>query len=171
MTREDLNRLVTEHETALTRLCLKLCRSNADAEDLYQETWRRAVEKIQLFDDTKPFQPWLFTICINVFRNAYRKSKNAPVTDFSSDEEKERAIDNAAISGPVFNEEHSLIRDIVNELDEKYRIVIVLHYFSDYSTEELAAIIGIPQGTVKSRLHKARKIIKGRLEDDGSKNI
>jgi len=171
MTREDLNRLVAEHETALTRLCLKLCRSNVDAEDLYQETWRRAVEKIHLYNDTKPFQPWLFTICINVFRNAYRKSKKTPIAVFDSDEEKERAIDNAAIPEPVFNEEHSLIRDIVNELDEKYRIVIVLHYFSDYSIEELAAIIGIPQGTVKSRLHKARKIIKGRLEDDGNQNI
>jgi len=165
MVRNDLVRHVAEQEKHLTRLCLKLCRNRSDAEDLYQETWCRVAAKIHLYDESKPFQPWLFTICVNTFRNAYKKAKSKPDALFDNNEEVERAINETAASATVFNEEHDLLRQIINELDEKHRIVIVLHYFSDYSMEELASIIGIPQGTVKSRLHKARKIIKGRLED------
>jgi len=76
------------------------------------------------------------------------------------------AINNTADNKPMFNEEYDSIKQIIDDLDEKHRIVIVLHYFSDYSVEQLASIIGIPQGTVKSRLHKARRIIRGRLEEN-----
>lgn len=166
MERNELIRHVTEQEKHLTRLCLKLCRYRNDAEDLYQETWCRVVAKIHLYNESKPFQPWLFAICVNTFRNAYKKAKSKPVALFSINEETEWAINNTADSTPEFNEEHDLLRHLINELDEKYKIVIVLHYFGDYSVEELASIIGIPQGTVKSRLHKARELIRERLEDN-----
>ena len=170
MRHDDLANLVAEHGTALSRFCSKLCRGQYEAEELYQETWCRAVEKIHLYNNEKPFQTWLFTICVNIFRSAYRKSKKTKITEFNSDEEKERAINNAAISKPVFNEENDMIRQAVNELDAKHRIVVVLHYFGGYSMEEIASIAGIPRGTVKSRLHKARETIRGRLEDEGEKN-
>ena len=170
MQHDDMINLVEVHGTALTRFCLKLCRSNDEAEELYQDTWCRAIEKIHLYDSTRPFQTWLFTICVNIYRSAYRKSKKSLIAEFDNDEDKEWAMDNAAISKPIFNEEHDLIRQAINELNQKHRIVVVLHYFSDYSLEEIASIIGIPKGTVKSRLHKAREIIRGRLEDNGDKN-
>ena len=166
-----LDRYVTQHGNSLTRLCLKLCRNDAEAEDLFQETWCRVVEKIRFYDESKPFEPWLFTLCINSFRNSYKKAKNKPVAVFDSDEEQEFTINKAIDSKPVFNEEYDFLRQIISELDEKHRIVVVLHYFRDYSVKELASIIRIPQGTVKSRLHKAREIIKRRLEDDGKANL
>ena len=171
MDRDGLIRYVAEHEKALTRLCLKLCQNLVDAEDLYQETWCRVVSKIHLYDESLPFLPWLFAICVNTYRNAHKKAKRRPVAQFDNIEEMEWAIDRAVSSEPVFNVEHDLIRQIVHGLDEKFRIVIVLHYFSDFSVQELASIIGIPQGTVKSRLHKARKTIKGRLEEHEEKHI
>ena len=167
MERNDLNRYIAEHEKNLTRLCLKLCRNRSDAEDLYQETWCRVMTKLHLYDESKPFQPWLFAVCVNTFRNAYKKAKSNPDALFNTNEEMECAIDSAIDPATVFNEEYDLIRQAVDELDEKHRIVIVLHYFSDYAVEELASIIGIPQGTVKSRLHKARKIIRRRLGNNG----
>ena len=164
--RDDLDYYVSLHGKNLTRLCLKLCRNSHEAENLYQETWCRVVDKIHLYNKSKPFEPWLFTICVNIFKNLYKKAKNTPVTIFDGNEEMEWAINNAVETKPIFNEEHDLLRQIINELDEKHRIVIILYYFSDYSLPELASIIRIPQGTVKSRLHKAREIIKRRLEDN-----
>ena len=166
MKRDELIRLIEDHGKTLTRFCLKLCRSRSNAEDLYQETWCRVISKFQQYDASKPFQPWLFSICINIFRNIYKKEKRTLAAEFDSSEEQEWTISTTTGSNPVFNEDHDQIRQIVNELNEKHRIVIVLHYFSDYSVKEIASIIGIPQGTVKSRLDKARKIIKGRLEDN-----
>ena len=166
MERSDIISCIEEHEKNLTRLCMKLCRNRSDAEDLYQETWCRVVEKIHQYDETKPFQPWLFAICVNSYRNAYKRAKRMPVAVFDSSEEMGWAINNTADNKPMFNEEYDLIKQIIDDLDEKHRIVIVLHYFSDYSVEQLASIIGIPQGTVKSRLHKARRIIRGRLEEN-----
>ena len=165
MDRDGLIRYVAEHEKTLTRLCVKLCRNLSDAEDLYQETWCRVVDKIHLYDESLPFLPWLFSICVNTYRNAHKKAKSRPVEQFGSIEEMEWAIDRTVDPKPVFNEEHDLIRQIIDELDERFRVVVVLHYLSDISVQELASIIGIPQGTVKSRLHKARKIIRRRLED------
>ena len=165
MERNSLNRFIAENEKNLTRLCIKLCRNHSDAEDLFQETWCKVIDKIYQYDESKPFQPWLFTICINTYRNAYKKARKTPVASFSSNEEMEWAINNTIDSQLAFDEDHDLIKQIIDSLDEKHRIVVVLHYFSDYSIEQLASIIGVPQGTVKSRLHKARKIIKGRLED------
>lgn len=144
---------------------MKLCRNYNEAEDLYQETWCKVVEKFYLYDESKPFEPWLFAICINAYKNAYKRAKNKPVAVFSSDEEKEWAINSTPNSIPTFNEEHDFIKQIINEMDEKFRIVIILHYFRNYSVAELSSIIRIPQGTVKSRLHKARELIRRRFEE------
>lgn len=166
MNRDKIDQHISLHGKNLTRLSLKLCRNQNEAEDLYQETWCKVVEKLYSYDETKPFEPWLFTICINIYRNLYKRAKNRPIAVFHTDEEKEWAIDRTADTTPIFNEEHDLIRQIINEMEEKFRIVIILHYFGDYSIAELSSIIRIPQGTVKSRLYKAREIIRGRLEDN-----
>jgi RNA polymerase sigma-70 factor (ECF subfamily) len=166
MDRNDFNRYITENEKNLTRLCIKLCRNHSDAEDLYQETWCKVVDKIHQYDKSKPFQPWLFTVCINTYRNAYKKARKMPIAQFNSNEEMEYAINNAVNPKSAFDEEHDLIKQVIDSLDEKHRTAVILHYFGDYSIEQLASIIGVPQGTVKSRLHKARKIIRGRLAEN-----
>ena len=163
--RETFDKYISAHGKNLTRLCLKLCRERGEAEDLYQETWCRVAEKIRFYDEAKPFEPWLFTVCLNIFKNACNKAKKRPLAFFESDREMERALNNAAAPQPFFNEEHDLLHQIVGELEEKHRAAVALHYFGDYSLEQIANILGIPRGTVKSRLHKAREIIRRRLED------
>lgn len=154
---DGLTRYIAEHGQSLTRLCLKLCHNAHEAEDLYQETWCRVLAKLPLYDRAKPFEPWLYTVCVNTYRNIRKKADGRQTVPLETD---------VAGTAPLFDEEHDWTRQIVNELEEKYRLVIILHYFKDYSVSELASILRIPQGTVKSRLYKARKILKGRFEDE-----
>jgi RNA polymerase sigma-70 factor (ECF subfamily) len=140
-----------------------LCHNHHDAEDLFQETWCKAVGKIRLYDETKPFLPWLFAICINEYRDAYSKAKRNPVATFSEVAGDDDAVFEVADKTPVFDEEHDAVRQAVNGLDDKLRLVVILHYFSDYGVGEVASILGLPQGTVKSRLHKAREVLRVQL--------
>jgi RNA polymerase sigma-70 factor (ECF subfamily) len=161
--RVKLENIIAEHSKPLSWFCLKLCRDHHDAEDLFQDTWCKAVGKIHLYDETKPFGPWLFAICANEYKNAYSKAKRNPLAVYGEAAvDGDTAID-IADTTPVFDEEQDAARQAVDGLDEKHRLVVILHYFSDYSVEEVAYILGVPQGTVKSRLHKARETLKTQL--------
>lgn len=171
MDRDSVERYVAEYGKSLTRLCLKLCRNRAEAEDLYQETWCRVLAKLKLYHESQPFEPWLFTLCLNLYRNRYTSKKRQPLAEFGTQEEQDRAMDSASVDAPVFNAEHDHIRQIIDRMDDKHRMVIVLYYFREYSVAEMAAMLRVPQGTVKSRLSKARGIIKRRLEEDEASNV
>jgi RNA polymerase sigma-70 factor (ECF subfamily) len=158
-----LENIIAQHSKPLTRFCLKLCRNHHDAEDLFQETWCKAVGKIRLYDEAKPFLQWLFAICINEYRDAYSKAKRNHVATFSEVSGDDDAVFEVADTTPVFDEEHDAVRQAVNGLDDKLRLVVILHYFSDYGLKEVSSILGLPQGTVKSRLHKARELLRVQL--------
>lgn len=166
MDQERVWQYVSEHGKSLTRLCLRLCRNRTDAEDLYQETWCRVCGKLRQYDEAQPFEPWLFAICVNTFRNQVKRNKRRPVAEFATNEEQDRVLEGAPDETPVFDAERDQLRRIIDGLEDKYRIVTVLYYFRDFSVAELASILRVPQGTVKSRLFKAREIIKRRLEHE-----
>ena len=75
----DFERYVAEYSRELTRFCIKLCGDVHDAEDLFQDTWARALDKFDQYDQSSSFKSWLFTICANLFRNSkklkYKSSK------------------------------------------------------------------------------------------------
>lgn len=166
MDRDRVLYYVSVHGKSLSHLCLKLCRNRTDADDLYQETWCKVCDKLHQYNQTQPFEPWLFTICVNTYKNQEKRNKRHPVVEFSTNEEKDWVLDHTPDTSPGVYEEHEVIRQIISELEEKYRVVIVLYYFREFSIAELASIIRIPQGTVKSRLFKAREMIRRRLEDN-----
>jgi len=115
-----------------------------DVEDLYQDTWWRVVRGAPQFDAGRRFSTWLFQIAINCCRDWYRRRPpeaaesaegSAPV-----DEHTDAALDVAAL---------------LRHLAEPQREVVVLRYLRGMSEEEMAGVLGIPRGTVKSRLHHA----------------
>ena len=158
------DRLIEEHGRRLFGLCLHLCACRQDAEDLYQETWLKAYRAFGRFDEGEPFEAWLTAICVNTFRDKLRRMARRPLFDgFMSSDEKERAI--SEVRAPE-EEDHSELIAAVRALPERYRTAVVLHYFEDKNIEKTAAMLHVPTGTVKSRLKRARELLKEVLRDE-----
>ena len=156
---------IKTHGSRLFGLTLKLCKNREDAEDLYQETWIKAYRFIDRYDSEREFAAWITGICVNTYRDMLRRQKwRFLYAAFQTNEEKDFAMSN------IPAEEHSDytdIRNAVNSLPEKYRLVVILHYYNDLDVKKTAEVLKIPEGTVKYNLHKAREILKRSLGDDG----
>ncbi|MBQ3546002.1 MAG: RNA polymerase sigma factor [Lachnospiraceae bacterium] len=145
-------------------LCMTLCRNQHDAWDLYQETWLRAYERQSQYDSSRTYEGWLTAICVNRYRDYLRRLKIAPFFDlFSTTEEKDMVINEVPEKE---KEDFSEVREAVNELPEKFREAVILFYFQDKDIKRTAEIMGVPVGTVKTRLMKARKLLKEVLKDE-----
>ncbi|MCL2298608.1 MAG: sigma-70 family RNA polymerase sigma factor [Firmicutes bacterium] len=156
---------ISSHGRRLFGLCQKLCANREDAEDLYQETWIKAYRFFGRYDGEKDFEAWLTSICVNTYRDLLRRQKwKSLFVQFGTNEEKDFALSAIAASEePDFAE----VREAVNGLPDKYRIVTVLYYFNGLDVAKTSEILKIPAGTVKYQLHEARKLLRGRLENDG----
>ncbi len=157
-----LDQLIAQHGKRLFGLCIKLCGSEYEADDLYQETWLKVHCNLEKYDSSQPFEHRLTAICVNCYRDYLRRSKFTGLfAKFSTNEEKDAAMESmTAVDNSVENAE---LWEAVRRLPEKYRTVIILHYFGGYEVSELSKILKSPEGTVKYRLHKARELLKGGL--------
>jgi RNA polymerase sigma-70 factor (ECF subfamily) len=156
---------ISSYGKRLFWLCLKLCTDRDDAEDLYQETWLKVYRFLEKYDWGKPFEGWLTSICVNTYRDLLRRQRRKGLfAVFGSNEDKDFALENIPAEEKT---DFSEVREAVNALPEKYRIVTVLYYFEGLDVSKTAQVLNIPEGTVKYQLHKAREILKGRLEPYG----
>jgi len=156
----DIKPYVSEYGLRLTNLCLKLSGSKSDAEDLYQETWYRIFNNFHMYDKSRPFDKWSYSVCVNTFRNIYKKQKRTPIIYNDDALLRDSKADVSAL-----DIEQLELREAVDALDEKYRLVVVLYYFEDLALAEVASILEISVGTAKSRLFKARELLKRRITE------
>ena len=159
-----INQYIRDYGKRLYGLCTFLCSNSYEAEDLYQETWLKVVKNIGKYDPSKEFEPWLTTICVNTYRNTLRRILKSPVFNtFTTTEEKEEVIN--SVPAPE-GHDYSDLYAAIDKLPEKLRLTVLLFYFRDMDIEKTATVLGIPPGTVKSRLNKARKLLKEVLTDE-----
>ena len=158
-----IDEYIRRYGRRLYGLCRALCSNPFDADDLYQETWLRVVKHISKYDTSMEFEPWLTKICVNTYRSVLRRLARSPVLDFSSGEEQERLLQ--SIPAPA-EKDYGPLYDAVNRLPDKLRLAVVLFYFQGQDLASAAEILNIPVGTVKSRLNKARKLLKEALSDE-----
>ena len=157
-----LEELIAQHGRRLYGLCIKLCGSAYDADDLYQETWLRVHCKLNKYDPSQSFEHWLTAVCVNAYRDMLRRERLAGLLmAFSTNEEKDSVLTSGAAEDSTA--ENAELWEAVRRLPEKYSTVIVLHYYRGYDVSELSRILKVPEGTVKYRLHKARELLKGGL--------
>lgn len=123
----------------------------------------RVVKNIEKYDPNREFEPWLTKICVNTYRSVLRRLARSPLLDFSSGEEKDRLLD--SLPAPE-EQDYTPLYEAVGKLPEKLRLAVVLFYFQGENLTATAGILGIPMGTVKSRLNKARKLLKEALTDE-----
>ncbi len=157
-----IDEYIRQYGKRLFGLCLSLCGNRHDAEDLYQDTWLKVLKEIRRYDESRPFEPWLTQICVNIYRNELRRLSRAPFVQFSSNETRDQLF--ATLAAPEQKDHLDLYRAI-DALPEKIRLTVILFYFRDMDVNQTAQTLGIPPGTVKSRLNKARKLLKEVLTD------
>ncbi|MBA3725991.1 MAG: RNA polymerase sigma factor [Armatimonadetes bacterium] len=156
--REALAKVVTEHYSGVFRFCSRLLDAQR-AEDAAQETFLRAGKLIQSFRHESAIRTWLFGIALNVCRNERRKMKpTLPLQDW---DHAPSTPDKSVIAA-------HLLREAMAQLDADHRDVVVLHEMEGLTYDECAQALGIPIGTVKSRLHYAFVRLRELLRDRGT---
>jgi RNA polymerase sigma-70 factor (ECF subfamily) len=158
--------LFERHRVSVYRAALALTGDHGASEEVVMDTFRRAyIHRHRLRTDVSPL-PWLHRVALNLCysRLGRRRLPSEPVTDLVA----ERLADGAA--GPAANAEWAelriIIREGINGLSEKHRSVVILYYLEGRSLQETADALGLPLGTVKSRLHHALRDLRGRLSAD-----
>jgi RNA polymerase sigma-70 factor (ECF subfamily) len=136
----------------------------ADADDLFQETWIRVVRSRERFDPGRRFSTWLFQIANNLCRD---RGRRRAVKERAEDAMREAGGDPRGREPSLDLRLH--VRRRIAELPERLQEVLLLRYFEQMTESEIAEVVGIPTGTVKSRLHAAIHGLRGReaVDDAG----
>lgn len=158
-----MDQYIRKYGKRLYGLCMTLCADKHEADDLYQDTWVKVIRSFDSFDNTKDFEPWLTRLCVNAYRDKLRRLSRSPFLNFTSNETKDVFFSTA--QAPE-REDYSDLYAAIDQLPEKMRLAIILFYFEDMDISRTAQTLGIPPGTVKSRLNKARKLLKEVLTDE-----
>lgn len=175
MTAAELSQLVDSCGADLYRFCRHLTGSTPEAEDLYQETFLKAAELSGRIDPSGNPKSYLISVAVRLWKNKTRKSawrrRIADVRSTEAGDGSELPLRDPATPTP---EESLLERELreavircVNALPDIYRIPVSMYYAADLPVREIAAVLHLPEGTVKRRLHHARITIKHELEAMG----
>ena len=150
---------------------LRMTRNPADAEDLVQETYLRAYRGFSGFAEGTNLRAWMYRILTNTFINSYRKKQREPVTVQEDDLDEWYLYDKLGENGVEPSAEAEVIRSMPDEdvqraleaLPEGFRLAVLLADVEGFSYKEIAEILGIPIGTVMSRLHRGRRALEKAL--------
>jgi RNA polymerase sigma-70 factor, ECF subfamily len=155
--------LVRRHEKALYRLALRFSRDHGTAEDIVQESFVKAYQKLASFEERSSFKSWLFRIAINTSKNKLRGQSGNEVDI----EDVQLAVDPKVEEDVEFKEVQGFIHDEVQKLPERQRIALTLRVFEELSFQEIAQIMDCPYDTAKANYRHAVLKIKKVLLDRG----
>lgn len=170
MDRVQLKQCIEEYGKDVYTFCSQITRNREEAEDLYQDTFLKAVELKEKIDYNRNPRSYLVSIALRIWKNRRRKfawrKRIAEICAFTEETAQNGMLvqEESAENTVLKNELEEQVRKAVENLSEKYRIPVYLYYTLQLSVEEIANVLEIPQGTVKSRLHKARRLLKRELE-------
>lgn len=167
--------IVERYQARIFSLAWRMVRQREDAEDLTQETFVRMFRAAARYDPTRPFAAWLFTIasrlCIDHIRRRRLPLVSLSMSDPGSTEERQMDIEDPGLGPDEITsreEEERRTQDLIDSLPPHYRIVVMLRHQEDLSYDEIAAALEMPLGTVKARIHRARALLRGRIEGEHS---
>jgi RNA polymerase sigma-70 factor (ECF subfamily) len=158
--------LVRRYQTSVFNVCYRIMGERQEAEDMTQETFMRAHERLSTYDSDRPFGPWIRRVGANLCLNTIKRRQ---LTMLPLDEELEGSttkVEERPEAARVHAERSEAIRDAILELPVHYRVVIELRHFFDMSYKEIAEAVGLPLSDVKSHLFRARKLLAERLSPD-----
>ncbi|MFM9331762.1 RNA polymerase sigma factor SigY [Paenibacillus mesotrionivorans] len=151
--------LLQTHYTFLVKYLVKITLQPYLAEDLAQETMLRCMEKIRLYNGKSRFSTWMMTIASRLFIDYTRKQKRERFLL-----EQEQAVRKLKWQAQQMEETGTEIWEALAALDEEHRVSVILKHYYGYAYEEIGEILGIPAGTVKSRVHNGVRALRKELE-------
>lgn len=162
--------LIEMYQPRIYSLALRMLRRAEDAQDVTQETFIRMFRALDRYDPERPFAAWLFSIASRLSIDQIRRRKVHPVPLTQRDRDDEEYTIDVEDTGPrpeevtVHAEEEARTRALIDSLPPHYRIVVLLRHQQDLSYEEIAESLHLPLGTVKARIHRARALLRDRIE-------
>lgn len=172
--------LLRRHERRLFNVALGLLRHHADAQDATQDALLSVVRRLDTFRHESAVSTWMTRIVLNACKDQLRKRKRRPATAFSAlngaasrdagtptADRFEQLREPSPAAGVETHERHQRLRDAVAGLEESFRVVLVLRDFDDMDYAQIAEALELPLGTVKSRLFRARLMLRDLLRDGG----
>jgi len=151
--------IITRYKNAVFGLCLGFVRNRADAEDISQDAFVRAYLNLRRYDLERRFSTWLFTIAANLCRNHLRYRKTHP--SIAEPEHLKGGGDPASLLRA--EERQEKVRQALAALPYSYRAPLVLRFYNDLPYQEISQILAIPEGTVKTRIHRGKAMLKERV--------
>lgn len=167
---EELENYINAYGRDLYSFCCSLTGNRQEADDLYQDTFLKVYELGEKLTIRKNPKSFLMSVAMNLYRNHRRKfaarlrivGEKVPVEEtLEGIPSGEKLIEEKAVA----EETGRLVRQEVNKLADKYRLPILLFYMEELPLADIAGILNLPEGTVKSRIHRAKKILRQKLED------
>lgn len=151
--KENFIELIQENKVSLYRLSKSIVKNEADVEDVISDTILKAYTNIHKLKNTESFKPWLMKILVNECYSLIKKNKRIHLDN-----------DLTLYEGTYDNTDDDSLIHYINKLDEKFKSVVILFYYDDLSIKSISKILKIPEGTVKSRLKRAKSKLKALME-------
>jgi RNA polymerase sigma-70 factor (ECF subfamily) len=159
--RRSFDELVDRHYQGFYAHAYRIMRNHDDAADATQTAFVKAYRSLKEFDVTRPLRPWLYRICGNVCidmaRSRHRSDEDLEKHAYmlESPETPERNLEKSDLE--------KKIRKAISNLPERYRRIVLLRHYQQLDVEEIADMVGAPEGTIKSWLFRARALLKSEL--------
>src|SRR5438874_10179934 len=164
-----LDRLIEQYQHRLFRYLLYITGDRAHAEDFFQETWMRVLERGHQYDGKSKFEAWLFAIARHLVID-WQRTKKAQSLDALTDPELEKPLQIPSENEPsplhqvLAQEREEDVQASLEKIPAIYREVLVLRFQEELQIEEMAGVLSIPVSTVKSRLYRGLDALRGALE-------
>jgi len=166
------------HMEALYRTALRMTKNENDAEDLVQEAYVKAYRFWDRFEPGSNCRAWLFKIMTNIFINEYRSKSRSPLTVNVDELDDNFLYGQLAADSTTENPDQQFfakifdddVKNAIENLPDDFRLVVILSFLEGFSYQEIADIMDLQLGTVKSRLHRGRKLLQKALLDYAVKN-
>ena len=162
---QAFSRLMSRYRDAIYFILLKMVNNPTDAEDLTIEAFGKAFRNLSQYTPTYAFSTWLFKIATNNCIDFIRKKRASMISIDQDSSDKDAPPPSIQEESPdpeeqmIRNQKAKLMRDVVNQLKPRYKDLIVLRYFKEYSYEEIANELDLPLGTVKAQLFRAKELL------------
>ena len=163
---DAFNELVGRHQDRVYAAVTRFCGNGEDAADVVQRAFINAYRKISEFKGDAAFSTWIYRIAFNQAISFRRENKRPAVSIYSKDDDKvvEPAVDTNPTEKLEGEETQKKVQQALEQLEEGDRQIILLKDLQGHSYDEIAGIMQIPKGTVRSRLHRARLELKSKLK-------
>jgi RNA polymerase sigma-70 factor, ECF subfamily len=153
--------LIERYEKPLAALLQRALGPSPDVDDVFQETWIRVVRSAHRYDPTQRFSAWLFAIAWNLVKDRWSRRVPQDDVDLAEMASRERSPEERVVDA----DRARRVRDVVARLPERLAQAILLRYFEELSEKDVAERLGIPLGTVKSRLHHGLKRLAETIDE------